>query len=278
MSEFAKEFKRVVKEKEVLPEASASTEETPAVDHSGAAVFNVHETKEEPTPTLAEAAPEGKAPKVDTAPPPPAKIKIGTQEFADMEAAIKYANDLEIATREQEAFERGKKSATPEAPPTPEPDELEGIEEELFVDPKKAIKKIVEITRNNTLKEVKKEKTEEQKQQEAAAKVKETWDNFYKQNSDLSNNQEFVQFVLQKNPQLLAMETDKALAELASKTRSYLGSVRESQLPTKELQSKPVIAPSGSAPATATKAPPTEKAVDFISQVRNLNRNKAAST
>lgn len=225
-------------------------------------------------PTLKDATPDGKAPEIKVPDASPAKIKIGTQEFNSMDEAIAYANDLEQATKEQEAFERGKKAAVPEPTPEPEKDELEGIEEELFVDPKKAIKKIVEVTRNNTLKEVKKEKTEEQKAAEQAATVKKTWDDFYSKNTDLSKNQEFVQFVLQKNPDLLQIETSKALEELAKKTRAYIGSVKESSLPTKELQKEPVISPQGGNASTATKPQATEKAMDFVTQMRNLRNSK----
>lgn len=272
MSTFTEEVIRVTKNKEVMSEEHKTEAE---------AFFNqgLNKPSEPEAETLAAAAPEGKAPEVAAVQPKPAtKIKIGTQEFDSMEDAINYANELDRIALEQDAYNRGKAEAAPKPPAEPERTIEDEIEEELFVDPKKALKKYREEIRKEILGEVKKEKTAEQKRAEQQALVEKTWKDFYSKNTDLSRNQEFVNFVLEKNPELLAMETSKALDELAKRTRAHLNSARESQLPTQELQSKPVLSPQGGAPATATKPQATEKALDFVTQLRNLRKNKAGQS
>ena len=272
---FAQEVKRVVKDKEVLPTNDASPEaESNEVSHAGTEVFN---TGLEPSkePVLADTTKDGKAPAVDPEAAPAAKIRIGGQDFNSMEDAIKYANDLELSVREQEAFNAGKESAKPKVEAAPEPEIEDLLEEELFVNPKEALKKYKQHILKEMQKETAKEKSAEQKARDAEATRQKTWNDFYSKNTDLAKNQEFVNFVLSKNPELLAMNAEKALEVLANKTREYISSVRDTQLPTQELQSKPVIAPKGGSPSTATKPQTTEKAIDFISQLRKLNKNKA---
>jgi hypothetical protein len=275
---FAEEFVKVTKEKAALPTNDTSPEAPATVSHAGTEVFNnvVAPPAQEPAPaTLKEVTPEGKVPEpqVERA---PAKIRIGTQEFDSLEEATKYANELELALVAHESFNKGKEAAQPKAPAEPVKTIEDEIEEELFVDPKKALQKYKESILNEMKKELKAEQTAEQKAREAAETARKTWDDFYTKNNDLSRHRELVEFVLNKNPELLDMEGSKALEQLALKTRSYINSAKETQLPTQELQSKVVIAPQGGAPTTTTKQPTVETAIDFISQVRKLNRNKAA--
>lgn len=279
---FAEEFTRVTRNKEVLPtnDTSPAKEAAPeAVSHAGTEIFNNVATPPaaEPAPetSLKEATPEGKVPE-----PPqdkaPAKIRIGTQEFDSLEEATKYANELELALVAHESFNKGKESAQPKAPQEPVKTIEDEIEEELFVDPKKALAKYKESILKEIKKELQQEKTAEQKAREQAETVRKTWEGFYEKNSDLSKHRDLVEFVLNKNPELLDQEASKALEQLAAKTRSYIQSARETQLPTQELQSKVVVTPQGGSPTTTTKPISKETAIDFISQVRKLNRNKAA--
>lgn len=280
MSDFTQEFHKVVKNKEVTPtnDTSPAAPEAPAekVNHAGTEMFNNVAKPEAPAePTLADATPEGKVPE----PPPEVKevpIKIGNQVFKSVEEAIAYANDLEMATIQQEAYELGKKAvAEKNAPAEPIKTVEDEIEEELFVDPKKALAKYKEAILKEIKTDIQKEKTAEQKAKEQAELRAKTWNDFYNKNQDLSKNKDLVEFVMNKNPEILSMNADKALELLASKTRAYIASVRESHLPSKELPSAPVISPAGGNPATTTPAQTTEKAIDFISQLNKLKKTKA---
>jgi hypothetical protein len=275
---FAEEFTKVTRDKVAMPTNDTSPATTQEVSHSGTEMFNnvVEAASTETTPetTLKDIAPDGKVPEPQ-AEKTPAKIRIGTQEFNSLEDATRYANELELALVAQESFNKGKESAQPKTPAEPVKTIEDEIEEELFVDPKKALAKYKQSIMDELKKTIKDEKTAEQKAHQAAETTRQTWEDFYSKNNDLSKHRELVEFVLNKNPELLDMEGSKALAELASKTRSYINSARETQLPTQELQSKVVLAPQGGTPTTTTKQPTVETAIDFISQVRKLNKNKA---
>lgn len=275
---FTEEFTRVTKNKEVAPtnDISPKAEGSEVVSHAGTEVFNnvVAPPEAAPETSLKEATPEGKVPE-PMANKEPAKIRIGTQEFDSLEDATKYANELELALVAQESYNRGKEEAQPKAPQEPVKTIEDEIEEELFVDPKKALAKYKESIMKEIKKELLNEKTAEQKAQAHAENVRKTWEGFYEKNSDLSRSRDLVEFVLNKNPELLDQEASKALEQLAAKTRSYIQSARETQLPTQELQSKSVLAPQGGSPTTTTKPIAKETAIDFIAQVRKLNKNKA---
>lgn len=278
---FQEEFKSF-KNKESAPTPAApeapveAAQEQPT--HVGTEMFNQGlEAQPEPIETkMEDVAVEGQAPQVDIPEPKQGKIRIGTHEFDSLEEATKYANDLEAAMIQQQAYEQGKADAAPKEEAPPEKAFEEEMEEMIFQDPKNAVAKIMEKIKNDIRNEyLEAEKAKEQARVQAETRKK-TWDAFYQKNSDLAKSQELVDFVLQRNPELLKKPADIALAELAQKTRAMINSQRETQLPTQELQSKTVIAPQGGQPSTATKSMPTEKAIDFISQVRKLNRNKAA--
>lgn len=249
------------------PTEAVNATEPPAVDvmNEGLAI----------PATLSEASPvqndEKPASVVKETPKVEVPIKIGTQTFTSVEEAMKYANELELAVLQTEAFEAGKREATA---PKEQPAEVRTIEDEiadqLFDDPKAALLKYKDAIKDEVKKQIVTEARQEKTRQE-------TWNNFYTSNADLAANTEVVDYVLQKNwNKLGSMPANVALEELATMTRAFLGSARETQLPTKELSSKKVTQPSGSATPASAPVATEKKALDFITQVNKHRKRDAA--
>ena len=105
---------------------------------------------------------------------------------------------------------------------------------------------------------------------------KQTWSSFYESNSDLSSQsaQEVVQGILQRDwKELGPMSSEKALPILAERSRAFIRSLKETQLPTTALPSKGVVTTKSGNPATATTPQKKSSPLDFISQV-NKHRKR----
>lgn len=211
--------------------------------------------------------------------PKVAPIKIAGKEFTSIDEAIAYAEQLEIASREDKAFKEGYekgKPAEPVAAAPKQPDFVEEAEKLMFEDPKKAIQLIVEGTEKRIFDAYNKLTAEQVQQAEIQKARQETWTDFYKTNSDLADSQEYIQFVMQKNwKQLENLPVDKAMGEIASLARKGLRMTRQAGLPQQELSSKAAVMAGTSGNATSANPEATTSIpVDFITQLNKLRKRK----
>lgn len=215
---------------------------------------------------------------VTTTPPPQkeGKIRIGTEVFDSTEEAMAYAAELQSAIIEKDAFEKGKQSASQTEAPPPEPDWTEEVEKEIFENPKEAIKKIHQKALDDAQKLLEKRDKQKEDADRAAKQQAQTWNSFYEANADLSTPaaQEVVKGIMQRDWQELGpMQADKALPILAQRSRAFIQSLKETQLPTTTLQSKTVVTTKSGNPATATTPQKKSSSLDFISQI-NKHRKR----
>lgn len=206
------------------------------------------------------------------------KIRIGTEVFDTAEEALRYATELQTTIIQRDAFEQGKLSAQPKELPPPEPDFFEEVESQIFENPKEAIKKIHQKAVEDAKKMMEERDVEKKKNEDIEKSRNETWNSFYTSNNDLSSPeaQKVVKYILENNwKELGPMQADKALPILADRARSFIRSLKETQLPTSELQSGKVTTTSSSNGATATVKEKTSSAIDFISQ---LNKHRKRDT
>jgi len=276
---FATEFKNMrtasagaPKAPETATPATTTPEATPEpeVDHP---LKDGHTMSAEPTaPEVTPEAPVIPPPKPETK----AKVKIGNKEFESYEEAMAYAEAEVIQAEKDKAYAQGIKDSAkqPEKPaPEPEPDLDEELAQQIFENPKEAIKKLKEQIRkemSSTVTAAEKAKTDAA---ERAQKIKEETENFYKNNADLVDWQDEVNLVVQKNWNTLSkLPADKIASETARMARDYVESVRVKALPKQELPSKIVNGPSSSNPTTTTTKPATENKVSFVAQVRSTNK------
>lgn len=209
---------------------------------------------------------EAKAP--STQEKKPGAIRIGTEVFNSPEEAMEYAAQLQLELAKKDAFDLGKQAALPKATEeAPQKDEFDELEDKLFENPKETLRKLVELTEKKTIHRIQQEKQIEDSRRQ-------TWETFYSQNQDLSDNKDVVDFVLQKNwAELQNMQGDKALKILAEKTRSFLSSRKVSTLPTTELPSTQTVTTNSGGQPTAKVNEKVENSVDFISQI-NKHRKR----
>lgn len=265
---FAQEVIKARQEKSApqpAPEAPAAeaAPETKAED-----IFNnVVEAPKEETP---KAAAQEVPPMPNLDPPKETvktKIKIGAQEFDDVEKAIAYAQELELAVLQQDAFNAGKEAAKkPVEAAKPERTIEDELADQLFEDPKKVLQEYKKHIAEEIKTQIKQEETQ-------AQQIKQTWDSFYETNADLSKHSEVVKYIMEKNwNEIGYLPLDKGLSKLAEKTRAFLGSYREQALPNKELPSKAAVTPMGGNPATTTPEEAPKTALDFITQLNKLRK------
>lgn len=213
------------------------------------------------------------APKVE--PPKPedkgkkAKIRIGGKEFDNEADALAYANDLELVRLQEEAAKTALEKAAPKEVKV-EPKKIKLIADKLFEDPEAALEMLENLIEEKAEAKISakdKAKEDAQRQKEETQNL---WDKFYADNQDLSQFNEEVNRVLEKEwSKLQHMNRDEGMAELAKLTRGYIESLKEKVLPKQVLPSKQTINVGSSNPtATATKTPATKQKDDFISQLK----------
>lgn len=210
------------------------------------------------TKTSVEATP---APKKTT-------IKIGDEVFESAEEAIQYATQLQMELAKKDAYELGKQAAQPKAEPqAPVKDEFDELGDQIFENPKEALKKLSALAEERAEKRIREAQAREQA-------IQKTWEGFYSQNQDLVENKDLVDFVLQKNwSEIGNLPVEKSLKILAEKTRSLLSSRKISALPTQELPSAPAVTTTATSSATTVVKEKEENPVDFISQI-NKHRKR----
>lgn len=284
---FADEFKKMRSASSGAPKAEESdaSESTPASSSSepnpdqelldsaygdaaktfgAAAKASSEEQTEEGTPV----APKKEEPKpVDKG--KQAKIRIGGKEFDNEADALAYANDLELIRLQDEAAKAALEKAQPKEVKV-EPKKIKLIADKLFEDPEAALEmleNLIEEKAESKISAKEKAKEEAQRQKEETQNL---WDKFYADNQDLSQFNEEVNRVLEKEwSKLQHMNRDEGMAELAKLTRGYIDSLKEKVLPKQVLPSKQTINVGSTNPtATATRPAATKQKDDFISQIK----------
>ncbi len=205
------------------------------------------------------------------------KIRIAGQEFSSLEDAIRYADEIAIAQKEDKAFREGVEATKEKpAPAAPEPTFIDKAKKLIFEDPDKAIDLIVEGTEQRIFDTYNKMTAEQQTQAAQKAVYDATWNDFYDKNPDLSASRDYVMYALEKNKATLyAQKTPEALASLAALVRKDLRIQREESLPSMELPNKPAMGPGASSQATPAAAPATDaEPLDFVQQMSRLRKRK----
>ena len=225
-----------------------------------------------------EAAPKAQAQDTPADKEAPPKIRIAGKEFASMQEAIEYAEALELAKREDDAFKEGFKEAKKgdEKPAPPKKSYIEEAEELLFEDPKKALELVREGVRKEIFEAYDKMTSDQKAEQARQEQLQNLWTSFYAENTDLAEAKDYVDYVLKKNWDKLANKpTAQSLPELAEIARLGLKITKQSALPSKELPNKPATMAGANGYATGTQAPATaKKDVDFISQLNTIRKRK----
>lgn len=265
MSTFAEELKS--------SQAKPASTPPPVVDNANTEVFNTGLQPELTPPahgsTATPAAATPATPPASAATPAsPAVIRIGTKEFTKPEEALAYAQDLEAARIETEAFERGKQSMTPATPGVKVKTLEDKVAEKLFTNPEEALAEYRQEIIKETLSTM-------NKQTDEKAFVANKWQEFYATNTDLNGMQDLVAWVAEKNrAEIGKLPLEKGLQELAERTRKVVQSIRNQSLPTEELApGRVVVASAGNAPIPQSM-PVVEKPLDFTSQVNKLRKRK----
>lgn len=215
------------------------------------------------------------APKVETK----AKVKINGKEFASIEEATEYAAKIEIELEKQEAFRKGQESNKPVETAKPaEKKKILKIAEKLFEDPDATFEALEAHFSEMADRRAEERDNKKTAAQQAVDTAKQTWDNFYKNNADLSDWQDEVNVVLNREwKRLENVKADVALAEVAELSRKYISSLKEKSLPKQVLPSKTVVSPQGGQQSTtATSESTTKKKLSFADQVRSTNKRTAA--
>lgn len=258
-------------------EASAKAAETPQEPDADAATFSQPFEDGQTLGETAQAEP-GEAPVI---PPPKTEtkkpVKMNGKTFETVEEALEYAAELERTLEKEEAFKKGIEAAKPKEVKPAEKKKILKIAEKIFENPDEAFEELeahIIDTAEKILEQREARKNTEQQQIETR---KQTWDNFYKTNSDLADWQEEVNLVTQREwDRLQHMPSQAGLEEIARLSREYVKSVKERALPKSTLNSGSAkTASQGVKSATTTTQPATEKKVSFASQVRSTNRRTA---
>lgn len=230
--------------------------------------------------TLGETAPNSEGlppvippPKIETKKP----VRINGKNFDSVEEAMEYAAELERTIEKDEAYRKGLEAAQPKPEVAPAPKRMKKIADKLFENPDEAMDDLEAYTLELVDKTIAEREARKQAEETQVQTVKQTWDNFYKTNSDLSAWQQEVNLVTQREwHRLQHMPAQEGLEEIARLAREYVGSVKERALPKSTLNSRPAhTAPSGVRSATTTIPQTTEKKLSFAEQVRSTNKRTA---
>lgn len=276
---FAEEFKKMRSGSSGAPkaeEADSGVEASDSSDDSDSAYGDAmktfgaaaKESSEEETSEGTPVAPKKEEPRPEDK-GKSVKIRIGGKEFDNEADALKYANDLELIRIQDEAARNALEAAKPKEVKV-EPKKIKLIADKLFENPEEALEMLENLIEEKAEAKISakdKAKEDAQKQKEEAQNL---WDKFYSDNQDLSQFNEEVNRVLEKEwSKLQHMNRDEGMAELARLTRGYIDSLKEKVLPKQVLPSKQIVSVGSSNPsATATKTTATKEKDDFISQIK----------
>lgn len=244
--------------------AAAAAEASDAVMNNGLEALNTTAPTEAPA-----AQPE---PAVEPAKASNTKIRIGAKEFDNAEAALNYANELELLQIQDASYKAGLNASNPKAAETPPEDDSlpPDIENQLFDDPKKALKAYGDKLRQQITADIKKEA-------EVSAAKESAWNKFYTENPKLGQHKDIVEYVMQKNwKEVGFIPLTEGLSKVAEKTYELLKIKKESDAPTTELSSRSVNVPGVGGSPTTPVIKNVEQPIDFIAQI-NKHRNKRSN-
>lgn len=198
------------------------------------------------------------------------RIRIGTKEFDSHDAALEYAQALELQSAENEGYIKAVNELKPKEPPTPVRTDVDDISDILFEDPKQALTKIEQLIEKRV-----NEKADAVIQEQAKkAELNAHWTNFWQANPELQERSDFVGYVFQKHYEELGpLPADKAFQRLGEIARREARIEREATRAETPMPPGPaIVAPTSN---TATPAPAqiiSEGPVDFVSQVNNIRK------
>lgn len=280
---FADEVKQVIAKPSRAPavEKTESTEKQPQGPEDAPLLATGTRPVDPATPIVkiveVEAKPKPETETPEVARPEVSKIKIAGKEFSSVEEAIAYAEQLELAQREDKAFQEGyQKAKEGDQPPAPQKSLDDEVEELFFENPKEAIKKLREGIQQEIWSAYQNMTQQQSQAVRLEAERNQMWEQFYQANSDLAESREYVDFVMKKNWDALKdKKLEQSLTELADMARKGLKISKEAALPKTELPNKPVIMPGASGDATTQQTEVTAaQPLDFIQQLNKLRKRK----
>lgn len=198
--------------------------------------------------------PQQEQPKVETKESAP--IYLGGKKFNSVEELAQYTSTLE---KERYATSVVTQAVAPTVTQTEKP-----LSELIFEDPEKALA----IHEQKVIQKLKAEETQRANEQKF-------WTDFYKDNKDLSDDTEMVQFVMNKHwGEISQMHPEQASKKIAEYTRKtilrYKGDAGiRTEMPTGQAK----VGPSGtrSAPSVTESRPAP---VDFVSQLKKIQSGR----
>ena len=218
---------------------------------SGTEMFNIPPKEEKKTETqAAEAKPAKSVEEIKKEGP----IYLGGKKFNNVEELAIYTQKLEMTAKQEQAPVQVKAPTVTDKP----------ISELIFEDPEKALA----LHEERVIQKLKAEETRAKGEQQF-------WTDFYNKNNDLNGESDLVDFVVQKHMgELGHLHPDQAAEKIAEYSRKALVRFRGATETTKSLPSGTAkVGPSNtrSAPVMAESEAP---AVDFVSQLRKIQRRK----
>lgn len=202
------------------------------------------------------------------------RVTIGTKSFDTMDAALEYAQALEIENAKAEGYKDAVTSLKTPEPVAPVKDDADEISDIMFENPREAIVKIQALIE----KQVEKKAAQVIQAQERQATLNGLWQDFYQKNPELQGQQGFVDHLLRNVhwQELSNIPSSQAMTKLAEIARKELKIVREAALPENVLPpGRATVAPTSSmtTPIVENKV---EQAVDFVSQINKIRRRVKA--
>ena len=229
-------------------------------------------------PKAAHPAEVAEEPKVEVKVEEPKKqYRLAGKLFDSQDDALAYAEELAIQSREEEAaiaaIRAQQEANKPKEPVKTLEDEVEEI---LFENPKEAIRKLKEGVKA----ELARENKAYEQQRDLVTHQKKVWDDFYSEladkHPDVGWNRELAEFYTSKiQNQIMDVPVAKAQEMIAGKMREAFKMTKDKGTKVTELSSTAgvVASSSGTVAAQPVKAQENQ-ALDFIAQVRKLNKSR----
>lgn len=190
-------------------------------------------------------------------------IRIGDQTFKSQADAIRYAERLESEKLASDAYNQGVREAMRANAPAAEPEPEDNFDERFYSDPKGTLKEVKDKAVNDALAIFRQEQQREV-----------LWGQFLTAHPDIERKD--AERILNDNWETIGKMTDltKAQSVLAQRTRAEYQRMADRLKPRSELPAKggQAVSPSGGSAKGVTPEKKDEKPLDFISQMKKLNR------
>lgn len=191
-------------------------------------------------------------------------IRIGDQEFKTQAEAIKYAETLVREKEVSDAYTMGiRETLDATAPATQAQPEEDNFEEQFYADPKATLAKVRKQAADDALQIM-----------DAREREKAAWVKFQTLNPDLADAEPEVRRILAENIDVLGKmkDQDKAMALLATKTRTYFQAIADRMKPRTEMTNKgaQVVSSGGSRASVGVTPKKDEEPLDLVSQMKRM--------